>query len=147
MKKFLSMFAFAAAILFGTFVLASCGGKDDEIIDYANVKHTYTIVSEMYTSIQDPEIQKMVNELNTGMSNKIYDEFNKKLSEPMTSGEAAVVWMNIINMFDKANQDIADAALIDEEIKDPNFVLTIKMLEDGKEFKKKEYRPNPLLGM
>ena len=123
MKKFLSMFAFAAAIVLGAFTLASCGNDDDEPSD---PKHNYSLKVEMKTSLTD---KKQTAE---EYSQAVKEEMEKFMtSREMTEREAGVWWMAYIND-DTVLRGIK--LLVDDcakTINDPFLACTITLMKDG----------------
>lgn len=120
MKKFISMFAFVAAIVLGAFTLASCGGDDDE---EPAEKHTYkfevTINSYVDQTRHDPEFIKIADEWKKESEAKLP-------SFTATEKEAEQIYKDKINEFDapvKAKLKALRAQFNDDE--HITFVITL----------------------
>ncbi len=134
MKKFLTMFAFAAAIVFGAFTLASCG--DDE--DGPNATHRFTLGGEFKSNLasvrENPEFKKdcdaALNELIPSIKN---------LGKDLTDTQAAMVWAGVRD--DLETRELIQKTLdrVATKYKDRTLTLTIIVMRDGAKWQGAEW--------
>lgn len=141
MKKFFSMFAFAATLVLGVLTLASCDKDDDN--GGPNATHNFTIDTKLESNLAS------VRESEDFKNDKIAfsEEIRKQLKErgllpTMTDTQAVIFWSSFRDD-PKAKQQVQD--LLDdcaEFYKDRTLSLTIIFLRDGKEWHSAKWTTN-----
>lgn len=137
MKKIFSMFAFVAIMILGAVTLASCDKNDDNTS--TGTKHSYTFRAEYSSDNLPKDSIDKVNEF----YKKVMENDSKLKPITCTESEASILWYNIETQGNSEMQ-----AMVDEQakaLKDRTLAFTIKMLQDGKDYKKKTWTPSPLL--
>lgn len=123
MKKFLSIFAFAAAIVLGAFTLASCGNDDD---DEDDVKHTFTysamLNSDNALTTAKPAFREKQQSL------RILSEIGKQ-TFTATDKEAIATWEAIKNQY--RDEMLGEVKLLCEEFDDYQIYIEIGISRDG----------------
>lgn len=98
MKKFISMFAFVAALVLGAFSFASCGGDDDDDQNTPNAIITYKI--EAYVGMAEPsinrgELETIVKSVTlptfTAPKNATAEELNEKVIQIVTAANMEAI--------------------------------------------------------
>lgn len=140
MKKFLSMFAFAATIVLGAFSFVSCG--DDDNIFPEQEKFQFSLTAELTSTkpeiVNNPDFQDAAQYVK-----KIDSVFS---SDEMygTTFQADVFWNNFL--VDKRWTDLANTVIKAAKLNnDPSMTLKLKLWKEGKNgkeiFREKEYKP------
>lgn len=132
MKKFLSMFAFAAAIVFGAFTLASCGDDEDD----PNATHVFTLDAKMESNLASVRESEDFKADNAALSDEIRTQFRDRgLEKTMTDTQAVIQWSLIRDDSETKRkvQDFLDG--IAAGYKDRTLTLTIIYKRDGKEWR------------
>lgn len=142
MKKFLSMFAFAAAIVLGAFALASCG-DDDDIIP-VETKHHFTLNMELSSTnpevLKDADFQKTVEDLKI-----ISKSWSDKLNIYCTDLQAGATWLQVQNSseWSDVKKSVKKAA---QYYDDPSMTIKFQMIKEGKDvFREETYKAFDLL--
>lgn len=137
MKKFLTMFAFAAAIVLGAFTLASCGGDDDDF----NTTHSFTLTGKFESNLasvrNNPDFQKeCADEINA------LEEANKELSMRMTDTQAALLWSGLRddNKVSTLIQTVVDQ--MGTKYKDRTLSFTLIYKRNGSEWRSQKWVTN-----
>lgn len=123
MKKFISMFAFAAAIVLGAFALASCGNDDDE---EENVKHTFAY-SAMLNS-DNPATTSNPAFIQKQQTLRILSEIGLE-KFTATDKEAKATWDAVKAQYEDKMLD--EVLKLCEEFDDYKIYLQIGMTRDG----------------
>lgn len=137
MKKIISMFAFAAAIVMGAFTLVSCGDDEDDFTHTG--KHHFTFEADLTSSkaevLADADFQDAA---------KYVKEALKRRSEQKdlycTELQATIIFNNFINSDEWTDlvEKVTEAA---KACDDPSMTLKLKMIKDGKTVhKEKEWK-------
>ena len=141
MKKFLSMFAFAAAIVLGAFTFVSCGDDDDDIFPVQE-KYQFSLTAELSSTkpeiVNNPDFQDAVQSVK-----KIDSVFS---SDEMygTTLQADVFWNNFL--VDERWRSLANTVIKAAKLNnDPSMSLKAILWKEGKNgkevFREKEYKP------
>lgn len=135
MKKYLSMFAFAAAIVFVAFTLASCVEEEE---DGPNATHNFTITgiyeSNLASVRENPEFQKE----NEQLVKDFAAEF-KNLLMPMTDTQAALVWSQFRDGKDTRAKVQDELDRVAAKYKDRTLSLTLIYLRNGAEWQRAKW--------
>lgn len=128
MKKFLTMFAFAAAIVFGAFTLASCG--DDE--DGPNATHKFTLDATMSSNLASVRESEDFKADNAALSDEIRKQFRDKgLEATMTDSQAGLLWSQIRGDAQTNERVQKFLDMIAAGYKDRTLTLTLIYKRDG----------------
>lgn len=122
MKKFLTMFAFAAAIVFGAFALASCSSDDDEL----NVKHKFTYLAMLNSDNADTRDNTAFKQKQQTL--KILSEIGEQ-TFTATDKEAKVTWEEFKVKYEDKLLD--EVKVLCEEFDDDQIYFKITISRDG----------------
>lgn len=131
------MFAFAAAIVFGAFTLASCGNDDDDN-NSSNKKHIYTPAIEIITSKE--EYKASAVKLSKELTQDLKDSLQFYEME-LTEAEATRYWNKQMNEnTELAKYMQASADDYGRQAQDMSLKCKFKLMQDGTyEFRYKEW--------
>lgn len=136
MKKFLTMFAFAAAIVFGAFTLASCGDDEEEKTPEQKFSFTYEgeITSTKPETINAADWANARAEFSSRVKNSFQD-FNVY----GTNLEADQAWINLLNseVYTNLTTKLNEYA---KSINDLTISITIKMMKGKEVYQQKTYK-------
>ena len=141
MKKFLTMFAFAAAIVFGAFTLASCG-SDEEVKQYDPTTEPTTEETYLFT----PEIKfntenEATKEADEYQALLLLEIFVKYAGGTMTEADGLKTWDKMLSVFhEKIETPMAQAV---KNTNDYTISCTLSLLKDGKVFKTEKFIATP----
>lgn len=124
MKKFISMFAFAAMIVLGAFTFASCGNDDD---DEENVKHTFTYSAMLDSSNTVTTSKPAFREKQQSL--RILSEIGK-VTFTATDKEAKAKWEAVKDQY--RDKMLDEVKLLCEEFDDYQIYIQIGINRDGK---------------
>lgn len=124
MKKFLSIFAFAAAIVLGVFTLASCGNNDE---DEENVKHTFTYSAMLNSDNAATTTKPAFREKQQSL--RLLSEIGKQ-TFTATDKEATATWEAIKNQY--RDKMLDEVKLLCEEFDDYQIYIQIGINRDDK---------------
>lgn len=126
MKKFISMFVFATAMVFTAVALVSCS-KDDNL-NQTEALHRYSMALEAKSSTASSA--EAIKEFNSKVASD-YAQYTFLRAISCTQLQASMEWMNIINdtKTNKEVQEIADE--LGKKLDDSHVVVTLKMIQDG----------------
>lgn len=129
MKKFFTMFAFAAAIVLGAFTLASCG--DDDVKTPEAEKFSFTFEGEINSTnpqtLSDPDWEEARAEFSRRFKNSSQD-----YNVVGTNLQADMAWANYLNspVYAQLTTELNEYA---KKVNDLTITLTIKLMKNGKE--------------
>lgn len=132
MKKFLSMFAFAAAIVLGAFALASCGDDDE---DGPNATHNFTLDGVFESNLASVRESEAFKKANADIASELRIQFkDKDLVSSMTDTQATLLWSQFRDKQETRQivQDLLDKKAA--EFKDRTLTLTLIYKRDGKKW-------------
>ena len=130
MKKFLTMFAFVAAIVFGAFTLASCGGDDD---DKYNKEQKYSFTFEAEINSTKPETLNAPDwpEAKADFARR-FKESSQKFNVVGTNLDGDMAWMDYINstVYSTLTKEMDDLAKKHDDL---TMSVTVRLMKNGKD--------------
>lgn len=127
MKKFFSMFAFAAAIVLGIFTLASCGDDDNT----TEQRYSFTFEGEINSTKPETLNAPDWAEAKADFSAR-FKESSRKFNVVGTNLDGDIAWMNYINSsaYSTLTKEVDALA---KKADDLTMSVTVKLMKNGKE--------------
>lgn len=132
MKKFLSMFAFVAALVLGALSCTSCSSSDD---DDDKKEPTYKFKMELTFDTENEATKQ--NYSYTSMTNNLKRIFEESDAIELTEKEALDKWERISSSADEMVISSLQAAIISTG--DYTIKATLVLLKNGEIFQRKVY--------